>query len=178
MKVRNTITKLITISMVVAMAVAGSLAMEGRAGASGPAAPQNNLKQIALFSPPIGFIPGQTLRFSVRNPNAPARGSEPARVQVRLYDAQGNVLAQSEEKAVPAGQFRSFDFNRDDLRLAGEPATGRLQVRAGVGALVSVGGSSTWFDHAPVSMELIENSTGKTEVIETPAVGFHFFVEI
>jgi hypothetical protein len=26
-------------------------------------------------------------------------------------------------------EFRSFDFNRDDLHLAGEPGTGRVQVR-------------------------------------------------
>ncbi len=77
---------------------------------------------------------------------------------MKLYDAQGNLLARSQEVEVPPGQFRTFDFNRDALSAAGEPGTGRLQVRADIGIrLISLDGSKTYF---PTSMEGADNRTG------------------
>ena len=82
--------------------------------------------------PPIGFVPGQTLRITVAHVSTESRQDQnppDVRVGVWLLDARGRVIAQSDEIAIPPGEFRSFDFNRDSIPLAGEPGTGRLQVR-------------------------------------------------
>jgi hypothetical protein len=113
-----------------------------------------------------GMVHGQTLRFSLLNPNDPsqASGREPVRAQVRLFDANGRQLAQSSVVAIPAGEFRSFDFNRDDLPLAGEPGTGRLQLRGKIILWVRDGSARSGFC---TSVELIKTSTGETTVIES-----------
>ena len=46
-----------------------------------------------------------------------------------IYDSNGNLLSRTDPAEVPAGQFRPLRFNRDDLPVAGEEGTGRLQVR-------------------------------------------------
>jgi hypothetical protein len=152
MKIRNTITKVVTLTMVVAaMAVIGSTVT---------AEAQQHVRVFEGISF-AGVIPGQMLRFSVLNLNAPEQGSQPARAQVLLYDAQGNVLARSQEVELSPGQFRIFDFNRDDLSPAGDPGTGRLQVR-GVYRLFLDDGSTLTPEQFPVSMEVVDNRTGKT----------------
>ena len=146
MKIRNTITKVVTLTMVVAaMAVIGSTV-------TAEAQHVRVFDGISL----VGVIPGQMLRFSVLNLNAPDQGSRPARAQVLLYDAQGNLLARSQEVELSPRQFRSFDFNRDDLLVAGEPGTGRLQVRT----VPLWGLRSRHRISVSVSLETLENSTG------------------
>jgi hypothetical protein len=163
MNIRNATTKLITITMAMAaMAVIESGWTPGGVFASGPTAaeifPQ---RSVIATIPPIGIVPGQMLRFSVVNPNT-SEDTEPVRAQVLLYDAQGNVLKRSQEVYVPFGQFRSFDFSRDELPAAGERDTGRLQVRGEI---------TFWFidnpeqiapDQFPAAMELVDKSTGET----------------
>ncbi len=154
MKIRNTFTKLITMTIaVVAMAVSGSI---------GTAEAQHVRVFDARGYYLLGITPGQTLRISAGNLSTSKEGSEQVRAQVKLYDAQGNVLALSEEVELRPGQFRTFDFNRDDLLVAGEPGTGRLQVRAGIGILKSLDGGATWPNSIPVSIEVVDNRTGKT----------------
>ena len=167
MKLRNTFTKLIT--MTVALA---AIALIGSTWAAGQTESQNNLKQLHLGC--IGFVDGQTLRFSAFNPNPPERVSEPVRARVRLYDAAGNVLAQSEEVDLPPGQFRTFDFNRAGLRAAGEPNTGRLQVRAEIIYGFVLTSTLIPSDQFPAAMELIDNSTGRTILVgyQTGSVGW------
>jgi hypothetical protein len=80
-------------------------------------------------SVPLGLARGEMLRFTAFNPGSPDEGGEPIRMQMKLYDAHGSVIAESAEVVIPPGEFRFVDFNRDDLPLAGEPGTGRLQVR-------------------------------------------------
>ena len=146
MKTRITITKLIAITMAItAMAVVGS---------SWSAEAQH----VRVFDGItfVGFIPGETLRFSVGNLSARRRGGEPVRAQVKLYDAQGNVIARSQEVEVLPGQFHTFNFNRDDLPLAGEPGTGRLQV--GVDFQFQADASTSF----SASMETVDNRTGQT----------------
>src|SRR4051812_2649828 len=94
---RNTITKLITMTIAVAaMTVIGSIGTAGRGGATAQASSQNNLKQITLCLPPIGYGYDQTGRLSVAYVPPSQQGSEPARAQVLLYDATGNVLVRSD----------------------------------------------------------------------------------
>ena len=176
MKIRNAITKLVTITLAVAaMAVLGSSGMAGRAVASGSAASQNNLKQIGLFSPPIGFVHGETLRISVVNPNSPdIIIGTPINAHVKVFDAAGRPLAESEEAVLPPGKIHNFDFNRDDLQVAGEPGTGRLEVRAEIHYRYIERKGQIPPNHFPVSVELGDRNCDTC----TPIVGFHFFVEI
>ena len=49
---------------------------------------------------------------------------------VTILNADGGVIARSDEITLDPGEFHSFDFKRADLPLVGEPGTGRLQVRS------------------------------------------------
>ena len=161
MKIQNTITKLIAITMAVAaIAIIGSSWAAGRASAAGQVAMGDG--SVRFISPPIGFIHGQSLSLSLANPRTEEEGGEPVRVQAYIYDSYGNLLSRTDPAEVPAGQFRTFVFNRDDLRVAGEPGTGRLQVSPGIGILRSRDGGSTWPNNIPASMELVDNRTGAT----------------
>jgi hypothetical protein len=110
-----------------------------------------------------GMVRGQTARFTVFNPNVP---SELERrmifVQVTLLDARGAVIAQSDEIAIPPGAFRSVDFKRADLPVAGERAQTRAQIRYRSFYLVdrtrAIGFPST-------SIELIDDDTGHTTLL-------------
>lgn len=111
----------------------------------------------------LGIVPGQTLRVTMFNPSEPGSpaGREPLRARVKLYDAHGNLIAESAEVRIAAGQFHSFDFNRADLPLAGEPGTSRAEIRTtalwGVRARHSFGP-----DDIPASLEIVDNGTGQT----------------
>jgi hypothetical protein len=109
------------------------------------------------FNAPIAFIPGQRLRYSFFNPNE--EGSQPVRVQAYIYDSYGNLLSQTDRVELQPGQFHAFDIYRDDLRVAGEVGTGRLEVRAGIQVVLMDG--SVRYVKLPVWMEVV-NSTGST----------------
>ena len=123
--------------------------------------------QLSSTANTVGLAYGQTLRLSALNPDEAGQSSEPIRVRVRLADALGTVIAQSAEVTVPAGEFHSFDFNRNDLHLPGEPGTGRLQVVWSVEA--STRGSSP----RPflVSLEAVDNTSGLSP---TSVVGYAY----
>ena len=110
----------------------------------------------------IGIIPGQTLRLSLFNPSDPdsREGSEPIRAQVKVFDSHGLLIAESAEVFIPAGEFRSFDFQRSDLPLAGDPGTSRAQIRTM--ALWGVSHHRFAPDQIPASVEIVDNGTGRT----------------
>lgn len=90
---------------------------------------------IDLLSCSFGVARGQTLRYTWANLNdadPQKRVFEPLRIQVKLLAADGSLIAQAEAPAVDAGKFQSFDFNRDQIDLPGEPGTARLQLRLAV----------------------------------------------
>ena len=151
MKTRSTITKLIAITMAVAaMAVIGS---------SWTTEAQGRL-YVATDVGIYGFVHGETARFSVAYPSTTEEGTEPVRVQAYIYDSLGRLVSQTDPVEVRPGQFRTFDFNRDDLPLAGEEGTGRLQLR-GVIQVAFMDGSVRHVK-LPVSMEVMDNRTGQT----------------
>lgn len=130
-------------------------------------------RQITLIQDlaPVGLVYGQTLRISAHNPLAPAAPGADGRefkmlFAVTILDADGRVLARGDEIMLDPGEFHSFDFNRANLPLAGEPSTGRLQVRgeirrrfvSGIAARISQGELDNFFS----VVELVDNSTGKT----------------
>jgi hypothetical protein len=113
----------------------------------------------------LGLARGETLRFSAFNP-VPA-GGESIHMQMKLYDAQGNVIAESARVVIPPGEFRSIDFNRDEILLAGDPGTGILQVRTaplwGVRSLNRIS--------VPTSLEVIDGSATRS------SFKFYFVIE-
>lgn len=111
-------------------------------------------KQLA----PSGFIPGQTLRYTFFNSNE--EGTTPIRVRAYVYDSYGNLLTQTDSVELRPSESHTFEVNRDDLRLAGEKKTGRLQVRAALEAIpVDV---SVRYANIRVFTELLDRQTGTT----------------
>lgn len=119
-----------------------------------------------------GLARGQTLRYTWANLNDPdpqKRRFEPLRIRVRLLTTNGSVIAQTEAATVDAGQFQSFDFNRDQISLPGEEPTGRLQTtleatvsgNTKYGEIILKQGILETFDD---TMEVIDNSGGRTTV--------------
>jgi hypothetical protein len=115
----------------------------------------------------IGIIPGQALRLGAVNPLAPSQDGRDYKMlfAVAILNADGEVIAQSDELALEPGKSHSFEFKYADLHLAAEPGTGRLQVRAeirrffpGIPSRISQGMT----DAAPAALEIVEINTGKT----------------
>jgi hypothetical protein len=107
---------------------------------------------------PIGVMPGNKLRFSFFYPTE--AGSQPVRVTSYTYDSYGNLLKQTDPVILRPGDFQTVDINRDDLPLAGEEETGRLQIRPGIQVVLMDG--SVRPIKLSVSMETVDNRTGKT----------------
>ena len=121
---------------------------------------------------PIGLGPRQKLRYTWANLNDPApekREFEPFRIRVRLLAADGSEIAQTEAAAVGAGQFQSFDFDRDEISLPGEAGTGRLQARLEVTVTGQTLSSDTVLKQVILktfadALEVIDDSSGRTYV--------------
>ena len=114
---------------------------------------------------PVGLVPGQTLRITVASlaelPPGPYR---PDRVRLFLLDARGQRIADSGPRDLPAAQMEWLSVERDRLP-AGEPGTGRLQVRA-----VVVSWNPEGLPPGPVraSVEVL-NAAGRTLVFLPPS---------
>jgi hypothetical protein len=117
---------------------------------------------------PVGLVPGQTLRITVASLRPAAEGDQPPptgdRVRLFLLDARGRRIADSGSRELPAVQMEWFSVERDRLP-AGEPGTGRLQVRA-----VVVAWNAEGLPPSPVrpSVELL-NAAGRTLVFLPPS---------
>lgn len=111
-------------------------------------------KQLA----PVGFVPGQRLVYTFFNPNE--EDTQPVHVQAYIYDATGRLLTKTDPVELLPGQSYTTQINRDDLRVAGEKVTGRLEVRTGIQVVLM--DSSVRHVEIPVWMELVDNGTGST----------------
>ena len=110
-----------------------------------------------------GLAPSQTLRLNVTNNQARTKPSILARIVV--HNAKGYVLAQTDDATILAGETRSFVFNLDNLKLAGEPGVAlsfELQIAAADGNQVDANRA------LQLSADLIEQSTGKRFIIFVP----------
>lgn len=98
------------------------------------------------------------MRYSAFNPltTESGRPNEQISLRLQLFDAQGNVIAESPAVQIPPGEFRSVDFNYDDLPIAGEPGTARKQFRTT--ALWGVRRRATI--HVSTSLETVDSTTG------------------
>jgi hypothetical protein len=116
----------------------------------------------------FGLASGETVRFMTFVPNDPVSTEQTRQVsfvQVLLMDATGTQIAQSDEIAIPPGESRSIDFNRNDL-----PLTGRMQIRARVRYRTFSLIDRTQFS-ATTSIELLDTATGRTLVAFPGFVG-------
>lgn len=132
---------------------------------------------------PFGLAPGQTMRITslshwlhpVRYGGTSATESyddgaaqkSMLKSVVVVFDSQNNPIART-EVVIPLHEFRSVNINRDDLPLAGEPLTRRLEVRAEVEITLL---TTSWleardFEASPsaISAEVVDNATGRTNV--------------
>jgi hypothetical protein len=130
--------------------------------ASGRASAQESSKHIELLSYSWGLIPGETARISVTlrrlaNPQLP---EAPVSARIQLLDTEGGVIAQSDEMRLGPDQIRFWDASRNLIPAAGEPGTGRLQLRTRI--LITT--SSADFDPESLMpvIEVIDGITGKT----------------
>lgn len=122
--------------LVVAVVAVSAVQPQPRAQADGSnttvGEPPTETLSINFEGASFGMARGQTARFTVVNPTEPGHKSEQTRqvsIIVEMMDQQGGLIAQSAEIEIPAGEFRSIDFNRDAFLLPGEAGTGRLQMR-------------------------------------------------
>lgn len=127
--------------------------------------------QVILAGPDrlFGLASGQTVRFTTFIPNDPVSTDQTRQVtfvQVLLLDASGAPIAQSDEIAVPPGESRSIDFNRDGLPLVG----GRVQIRAQVRYRAFSIIDRTQLN-AITSIELLDTTSGRTSVVFPGYVG-------
>jgi hypothetical protein len=108
----------------------------------------------------VGLARGDTLRYTAFNPLKTESGerNEPIRLRLKLYDARGNVIAESAAVEIPPGEFRFVDFNRDDLPVAGEPGTARAEIRTqaiwGFRNVIPI--------NVTTSLEVVDSGTGAT----------------
>jgi hypothetical protein len=127
------------------------------------------------MSAPVGIARGQTVRLTAFNSTEPRAGSDGRKykmlVAALIEDSAGNVLAESDEVLLSSGEFHTFDFNRSDLLLAGEPGTGRLQARALVRYRFLVVGATQPGIDSHTALELVDNGNGRTLIgLLLPAV--------
>ena len=108
---------------------------------------------------PISLIPGQSLRYTFYNQNDPS--SQPVRARAYIYDATGRLLTQTDPVEMRPGQAQTVEIKRDDLRVAGDEVTKRLQVRAGF--QVTLMDASVRNVNIPVWLELVDTATGTTQ---------------
>jgi len=112
----------------------------------------------------LGLAYGQTLRVHVAQPNGRNRTGI-LRARITLTDGDGNVIAQSSELNIAPGRFASYEFPRHALPLPGDLNTGRVQMAANV--FLKFGDKR---GEASVSLELVDETTGRTIGLPIPAV--------
>ena len=153
MKTRNTITKLIAITMAVAaIAVIGSSWMAGRAGAAARA--DNDFYR---FTTTIVVIPDQGIRLSVGN--AAERVGSTVQWSYVVTNPGNAPLYESGWIEVPPGQFRFSDVHHRDLNTEGEPVTERKQVKVTVTLRAPAGSNpKDYFG----TLEVVNTRTGAT----------------
>lgn len=149
MKLRNPITKLITLTMAVTALVCASGLLQPVNGQTG----DGSVKSVSYTS--LGIVPGQTVRLSVASDERSVgtmSWSFSYYLAPRSNSTYSAPLYQSEWIHVAPGEVRFADVRRNDLHAYGDPITGRVQVIVKV-TRVAPSGSSP--DDYPCSLEVI-----------------------
>jgi len=149
MKLRNPITKLITLIMAVTALVCAGVAQPSN-GQTG----DGSVKSVSYTS--LGIVPGQTVRLSVASDERSVgtmSWSFSYYLAPRSNSTYSAPLYQSEWIQVAPGEVRFADVRRNDLHTyGGDPITGRVQVIVKVTRVAPTGGSP---DDYPCSLEVI-----------------------
>jgi hypothetical protein len=122
---------------------------------------QSNETTVTGATALVGLASGDMLRFTAFNPDKTESGrpNEPISLRLKLYDAGGDVIAESPQIEIPPGEFRSVDFNQDQLAVASAPGE-RNQVRT----------FPLWGLRArgrllvTTSLEIVQSSTGSSHL--------------
>ena len=122
-------------------------------------------EQIQVQPGLLGLAHGQSLRVNVAHLDQSGEHQQ-LRARVEFHDAIGNLIAQSGELVISPKGFGSYDLPRSALPLTGEPGTGRVQMAANIFLKFDPGK----FDAVAVTLELVDNSTGRTTALLLPAV--------
>jgi len=138
-----------------------------------PAQAQEQKRQVTVIQDMVvGLVPGQTLRLTLFNPE----GNPQVSGHVKVFDGGGALLFQTPEVEIGPGEFHSFDIDRSNISVAGDPRTGRFQARARLiglrraSAREDASNVRARIDRLPRMIELIDNETGKTTAMLLPAV--------
>lgn len=149
MKLRNPLTKLITLIMVVNALVCAPRLEQPVNGQTG----DGSTKSVSYTS--LGIVPGQTVRLSVASDEKSAGTMS---WSFSYYLAPGSnssysaPLYESEWIQVAPGEVSFADVRRSDLHAYGDPITKRVQVIVKVTRIAPAGGSP---DDYPCSLEVI-----------------------
>ena len=150
MKLRNPLTKLITLAMAVTALVYASGLQQPVNGQTG----DGSVRSVSYTS--LGIVPGQTVRLSVASDERSVgtmSWSFSYYLAPRSNSTYSAPLYQSEWIQVAPGEVRFADVRRNDLHTyGGEPITGRVQVIVKVTRVAPTGGSP---DDYPCSLEVI-----------------------
>ena len=157
---RNSITKLITLTMAVAaLAVVGYI---------GTAEAQN--VRVFRGTALAGFVPGQSLHCSMAYLGRSEEGGGTVQVTTYVYDQTGRLLSRTDPVELRRGQFHTSIIDRDGLPVEGEARTRRAQVR--VEFQFQVDASQTLISDKDflVTVEGVNNSSGGSYFTGTPPV--------
>lgn len=158
MKIRNTITKLITITMTMAALVVVDLPVKAQTG-------DGSVRFVSYAS--IGVVHGQKIRLGVANT---AESGGTLSLSFSFYLAHGSNTAssvplyESESIKVPAKEFRFADVSREQLKTEGEPETGRAQMIVKVTFIAPAGSNE---DDFPAALEIIQDDIQSGESVQT-----------
>ena len=163
MKTRNTITRVITITMTMAAVVAALLC----GGLLQPVKAQTGNDTVTFVSyVPLGMVPGEQVRVSAANTR---RTTGNLSLSFSFYLAHGSnssslvPLYESERIEVPPGEIRFSDVSRSDLKTEGEPETERAQLIVKLTSIAPAGSSA---DDFPVSLEVREEEVESENALQ------------
>ena len=164
MKTRNTITKLIIMTLAV-MVAADLLPRNGLLQPVKAQTADGSVRFVSYAS--IGIVHGEKVRLSVGNTEE-SGGS--VTLSFSFYLAHGSnasssvPLYESELIKVPQREFRFSEVSRKDLDTEGEPETGRAQLLV-ILTMIAPAGSNA--DDFPASLEIIKDGVQSGETVTT-----------
>ena len=125
----------------------------------------------------VGLARGQTVRLRIAATNnqgklivgvddAVLRAGAGAIAHVKVFDGRTGATLQISELTIPTEELRWIDINRDDLRTAGEPRTGRVQLLIKIVVDPPPGGHQGHgkVTVSPPTFEVMDNYSGRTTV--------------
>lgn len=164
MKTRNTITKILTITMVVAALATAEL--PGRAGGLQPVEAQTGDGSVSFESyTTIGVVDGERVHLSMANTE---KSGGTLSLSFSYYYAHGTAwssvpLYESDWTPVPPRQIWSSGFSREDLKTEGDPVTGRAEALVKVKIIAPAGSTPNDF---PISLEVFKHEVQSGESVE------------